>query len=54
MFNIFIGIIWQTALVILPIVIIIKAHISLIITIAVIVITCLILKKTWYNRLEES
>jgi Na+/proline symporter len=54
MFNIFIGIICQTALVILPIVIITKAHISLVITIVVIVLTGVILKKTWYDRLEEA
>jgi SSS family solute:Na+ symporter len=54
MFNIFIGIICQTALIILQIVIIIKAHISLIITIALIILTGIILKKTWYDRLEEA
>jgi len=54
MFNIFIGIIWQTSLVVLPIVIIIKANISLIITIALIIITGFILKKTWYDKLEEA
>ena len=54
MFNIFIGIIWQTALIVLPIFIIIKANASLIITVAIIIITCLILKKTWYDRLEEA
>lgn len=54
MFNIFIGIIWQTSLVVLPIVIIIKAHISLTITIALIIITGFILKKTWYDKLEEA
>jgi solute:Na+ symporter, SSS family len=54
MFNIFIGIICQTALIILPIVIITKANISLIITIALIITTGIILKKTWYDRLEEA
>lgn len=54
MFNIFIGIICQTALIVLPIVIIIKAHVSLIISIALIIITGIILKKTWYDRLEEA
>lgn len=54
MFNIFIGIICQTALIVLPIVIITKAHISLIITVALIIITGIVLKKTWYDRLEEE
>jgi len=54
MFNIFVGIICQTALIALPIFIIIKAHASLIITIAIIALTGLVLKKTWYDRLEQT
>ncbi|KPK87159.1 MAG: sodium:solute symporter [Bacteroides sp. SM23_62_1] len=53
MFNIFVGIICQTALIALPIFIIIRAHASLIITIALIAITGVVLKKTWYDRLEQ-
>jgi hypothetical protein len=54
MFNILIGIIWQTALMALPVFIIIKASMSLIITIAIIVVTCLVLKKTWYDKLGQD
>jgi SSS family solute:Na+ symporter len=54
MFNIFVGIICQTALIALPIFIIIKAHASLIITIAIIALTGIVLKKTWYDRLEQA
>jgi len=54
MFNIFVGIICQTALIALPVFIIIKANISLIITIAIIAVTGLVLKKTWYDRLEQA
>ncbi|MBN2102960.1 Na+:solute symporter [bacterium] len=52
MFNIIIGIIAQTALVALPIFIVIQKFGALAITIAIIVITCFILKKTWYDHLE--
>jgi len=52
MLNIFIGIICQTALIALPIFIIIKAQASLSITIATIVVTGIILKKTWYDKLD--
>jgi SSS family solute:Na+ symporter len=53
MFNIFIGIICQTSLVALPIFIITKQSRSLIITIGIILITGIILKKTWWDKLEE-
>ncbi len=53
MFNIFIGIIAQTCLVALPVFIVIKQFNSLYITIGIIAITVIILKKTWYNKLEE-
>jgi len=54
MFNVLIGIICQTALVALPIFIIIKAQGSLIITIGIIVITGYIMKRTWYDNLEKA
>ncbi len=53
MFNIVIGIIAQTTLVALPIFIVIKHWGSLAITIVVAVITGAILKKSWYDKLEE-
>jgi SSS family solute:Na+ symporter len=54
MFNIVIGTICQTALVALPIFIIIKAQGSLIITIGIILLTGIIMKKTWYDNLEKT
>ena len=53
MFNIFIGIIWQTALVVVPIYLVIQQFVYLAIGIAVIIITSIILKKSWYDRLES-
>ena len=53
MFNIFIGIIAQTSLVALPIFIVIKQFNAMAITIGLTAVTVVILKKTWYDRLEE-
>ncbi len=51
MFNVFIGIIWQTALVVFPIYLVLMQGIPLAISIAIAIVTTLILKKTWYDRL---
>jgi len=51
MFNVFIGIIWQTALVIFPIYLVLMEAVPLIISISVAAVTTLILKKTWFDRL---
>jgi len=53
MFNVVIGIIWQAALVATPIYIVIKEETSIISGVLIIIISTLILKKTWYNRLEN-
>jgi len=53
MFNILVGIICQTSLVALPIFIVTKQSSSLLVTIGVILVTGLILKNTWWDRLEE-
>jgi Na+/proline symporter len=53
MFNIFIGIIWQTSLVVIPIYLIIRENISLISAIVILLITSFILKKNWYNKLTD-
>jgi uncharacterized membrane protein len=54
MFNIFIGIIWQIALVALPIYIVLLNNKGWIITLAIVVITTTILKKTWWDKLEDN
>ena len=51
MFNIAVGIVWQIALVILPLYIVIQEFTRAAITLAVILVTSLILKRTWYARL---
>ena len=53
MFNIVVGIISQTALVALPIFIVVRETGSIISTLVVLVVGVLILKKTWYDCLED-
>jgi SSS family solute:Na+ symporter len=54
MFNVLIGIIAQTALVIFPIYIVLKKMLPLGISLAIIVVTFIILKKTWWDRLPDD
>ena len=53
MFNIALGIIWQTCLIALPIYVVIKENTSVFVTIAILLISSLILKKNWYDKLEN-
>jgi SSS family solute:Na+ symporter len=54
MVNVAVGIVWQTCLIALPIYIVIKENTSLFVTIAILVISSMILKKNWYDKLEEE
>ncbi len=54
MFNIVIGIIWQTTITALPIYLVIKQFIPLSIGILILVVTSVILKKNWLDKLEEN
>lgn len=54
MFNVVVGIIWQTSLVVVPIYLIIRENVSLITAITILVITSFILKKSWYDRLAKE
>ena len=53
MFNVVVGIVWQTSLVALPIFIVIHETTSTIVTLAITVITTTTLKFTWWNKLDE-
>jgi Na+/proline symporter len=53
MFNIVVGITWQVSLVALPIYVVIQKFRSAAITAAIIAVTSIVLKFTWYNHLEE-
>jgi SSS family solute:Na+ symporter len=54
MFNVVVGTIAQTALVIFPIYIVLKKTLPLGISIAIIIVCFLIMKKTWWDRLPSD
>ena len=54
MLNVFVGIIAQTALVILPMYVIFRQSTPVYISIAVLVICLFLLKKFWWNTLDEK
>lgn len=52
-FNVVIGIIWQTTLLAAPMYLVIKEYKYLVITLIITLITSIILKFTWWNKLEK-
>jgi solute:Na+ symporter, SSS family len=54
MFNIVIGVIWQTALVLLPIYVVLMNWKNAGIVLGTVVLTSAILKRNWYDRLTEN
>jgi len=53
MFNVVIGIVWQVSLVALPCYFVIQKFNSVLITVAIIAVTSIVLKVTWYDHLRE-
>jgi solute:Na+ symporter, SSS family len=53
MFNIVIGMIAQTCLTILPLYIVLWMKLPLLVTILILLVTVIILKRTWWNKLEN-
>ena len=53
-FNVLIGVIWQTSLVILPIYLVLQEGVPILITAVVAIITSVILKHTWFDRLPHD
>ncbi len=54
MFNVFIGVIWQTALVIFPIYMVLLEGLPTAIALSIAIICTLILKKTWWDKLPAD
>ena len=54
MFNIAVGIIWQLTFTVIPIFLVIREFKPMWITIAVLLVTTGVLKKTWYDKLKEE
>jgi Na+/proline symporter len=53
MFNVFIGTVWQTALMSFPIFIVIRQYNYFLLSIAIAIVTSIILKFNWYDKLED-
>ena len=53
MFNVVVGIAWQTSLVAFPIFLVLRDWIPFIIAISITAVTSLILKFTWWNKLKD-
>ena len=53
MFNVVLGIIAQLCLTILPMYLILSMHLPLFITIAILAVIIIILKRTWWDKLED-
>lgn len=53
-FNVFVGIVWQTSLVILPIYLVLQEGVPIAITATIAIVTSLVLKKTWYDKLPNT
>jgi SSS family solute:Na+ symporter len=54
MFNVLVGTIWQTGLVIFPIYIVLMKAVPTVISIGIVIITSIILKKTWWDNLPRD
>lgn len=52
-FNVVVGIVWQTSLILIPVYLVIRSRAPFFEAVAVLVITSLILKKTWWNKLSD-
>jgi len=53
-FNVFVGVIWQTSLVILPIYLVLQQGLPIAITAVIALTSSIILKKTWYDQLPKD
>jgi hypothetical protein len=51
MLNVVVGIIWQTALVILPIYLVLMEMVPMMVSLGIVVVTSFILKRNWYDKL---
>jgi len=53
MFNIVVGICWQTSLVAIPVFLVIRKFNAVLIALGIVAVTSLILKFTWYDNLDR-
>jgi len=54
MINVAVGIVWQMTLVVIPVYLIIRESSALWISVIILIVTSIFLKKNWYNKLEDN
>jgi hypothetical protein len=54
MFNILVGVAWQITLMATPVFLVLREFSSLIICVVILIVTSLILKFNWYDKLETT
>ncbi len=54
MFNVLIGVLGQMCLTLAPIYLVIRMHTELYITVGILLVVCMILKKTWWDKLDKN
>lgn len=54
MFNVVIGVVWQMGLTVAPIYLVLKMYNELFVSLAIIAVCSLILKKTWWDKLHDQ
>jgi Na+/proline symporter len=54
MVNVVVGIVWQLCLTLLPLYLVMRQHLSLAVTAVILGVTCVILKRNWYDRLGAT
>ena len=54
LFNVFIGVIWQMTFVLAPVLLVIKSFLWMAVSVVVMIITSIFLKKNWYERLGDD
>lgn len=54
MFNVVIGVVGQMCLTVLPIYLVIGLHTEMYIALGILLVVCVILKKTWWDRLDRN
>ena len=53
-FNVIVGIIWQTSIVVLPIALVTQEHLIFTIALCLVLVMSVILKFTWWNNLDDA
>ncbi len=54
MFNVFVGVFWQMTLILIPVYLVIRDLKSMVIALGVMVVTSIILKYNWFDKLEKD